>query len=128
MGVVLHLVWKSVFPSQDGTFRDFKMDVDFICPMIPLRQAHQDVESRKKFLIIQKPLGWVEELAKIVDKEEIKTERYKNHRKSTLQVDCRLKLISQNMALSNNALPFLVEDHFLPTKNNITKSFPKTAN
>ena len=36
MGAVLHLIWKNVLLSDDGSLKDFEFDVGFICPLLPI--------------------------------------------------------------------------------------------
>ena len=35
-GAVLHLIWINVLLSEDDSLKDFKLDVDFICPRVPI--------------------------------------------------------------------------------------------
>ena len=112
MGAVLHLVWRKVLRSDDGSMRDFKLDVDFICPMIPVSRPehYNDSEARRDFLIKSKPVGWLDELAKITNIEDINIERFENWTQYVQKVDCRLKLISPKSAISIHAEPYLREE------------------
>ena len=115
MGAVLHLVWKNILPSVDGTFRDFKLDVDFICPMVPIGSGpmhYNDTEGRREFLTMNKPVGWLDELLKVTETENISPNivKFEDRFKYKEELDCRLKLIHPKNAISINSMPYLREE------------------
>ena len=111
----MHLIWKNVLLSDDGSLHDFNLDVDFICPMVPIGSQSwhfNNSEERRKCLAEKKPIGWLEELLKVTESNNfIDIQKFVNRDQNDKEkLDCRLKLINTKNAISINALPFMKEE------------------
>ena len=121
MGAVLHLVWENVLPSVDERVKHFRLDVDFICPMVPISrfsvtndEHFNNSEQRRKFLIREKPVGWLDELLKVTKihhiRKNVETFEGRNKDKNDCEIDCRMKLINPKNVISIHSQPYLKEE------------------
>eukprot|EP00092_Neocalanus_flemingeri_P034369 GFUD01037376.1.p1 GENE.GFUD01037376.1~~GFUD01037376.1.p1 ORF type:complete len:357 (-),score=57.22 GFUD01037376.1:60-1130(-) len=109
MGPVLHFVWKDVLKDQAGKLKDYFLDIDFICPMIPTKDVPKDVMHKVDYLFEAKPVGWLDELAKITDTYGVETEELEDYFRPYTYL-CRLKMISPGIVTTSNSEPFMREE------------------
>ena len=58
VGAVLHLVWEKVLETIGDNPMDFKIDVDFVCSMVPVEEKPDGkTAATQNYLMKQKPVG-----------------------------------------------------------------------
>ena len=120
MGAALHFVWRKVLPDQNGVLRDFNLDVDFICPLIPTIEVARDIKYILNYLDELKPVGWLDEVHKLTNTMEIRTETLQGTYEGgcTLYL-CRLKLLSPGTVIASSGEPFISEESLTGTRKKV---------
>ena len=58
VGAVLHLVWEQVMETKENKLADFKIDVDFVCSMVPVEEKPDGkTAATENFLMRNKIVG-----------------------------------------------------------------------
>ena len=58
MGVCFHLTWRDALIDENGDKKDYKLDIDFLAPMIPVKDKPDGtIHHTYDYLRKTKPVG-----------------------------------------------------------------------